>query len=369
MSDRARVIGRQLRAAREALGLSKEAVAASIRAAETDLEKWESDVEQPDVETLWEMARLYHRSPDYFLKRTAEIPSQVNFRLTGRASLDQLSQETRETIVRFEELCRWHHELESLIGEERTVGIPHLPEARDPATTAARERHRMGLDSRPIADLRALLEGQGLRIFELPVPGGEFAGLSWWNPTYGPCALINASDPVGRRNFTTAHEYAHLLVSRATTVCDLTQDTPDEVFAQRYAAAFLMPESDIRRVAENRGIVGTIPGARELQPLARRYGVSLEAAGRRLEELGLIPRGSTDSRVYEWQSQSLFRRRPRKPTWRRRLGEAYVQTSLEAYGRGAISLGRLSELLDVDVRRAREVYEGEAHEGRPDDGT
>lgn len=348
--------------------MSKEAVAARIGAAETEIERWESEVEQPDVETLWEMARLYHRSPDYFLKQTAETPRQVNFRLAGRVSLEQLSAETRETIVRFEELCRWHHELESLIGKQRTVGIPHLPEARDPATTAARERHRMGLDSKPIPDLRALLEGQGLRIFELPVPGGEFAGLSWWNRTYGPCALINAADPAGRRNFTTAHEYAHLLVGRATTVCDLTQNTPDEVFAQRYAAAFLMPEGDIRKVAQDRGIVGTTPGARELEPLARRYQVSLEAAGRRLEELGLIPKGSTDARLHEWQSQTLFRRRPRSPTWRRRLGESYVQSSLEAYGHGVISLGRLSELLGVDVRKAREVHQQEGRERRPSDG-
>jgi len=368
MSERARIIGRQLRMAREALGLSKKVVAASIGAAETQIDKWESEVEQPDVETLWEIAKLYHRSPDYFLKQTPEMPSQVNFRLTERASLDQLSPETRQTIVRFEELCRWHYELESIIGKQRTVSIPHLPEVGDPATVAARERRRMGLDSRPIPDLRGLLEGQGLRIFELPIPGGEFAGLSWWNRTYGPCALINASDPVGRRNFTTAHEYAHLLVGRTTTVCDLTQGTPDEVFAQRYAAEFLMPESDIRRVAQDKGVVGTIPGARELEPLAARYRVSLEAAGRRLEELGLIPKGSTDARLHEWQSQTLFRRRPRNPTWRRRLGESYVRSSMDAYGHGAISLGRLSELLGLDIRKAREVYEQEAHERRPSHG-
>ena len=359
---RPHIIGRQLRSAREMLGLSREDVAVRLHISEEDIERWEADTDEPDVETLWDIADLYHRSPDYFLKPVAETPTHITYRLTARNSLEQLSPETRAVIARFEELCRWQYELEALIGLARQANLPQPGRSVSAEDAAASERERLGLGVSPIPRFRELLESQNLRIFELLVPGAEFAGFSWWSSEYGPCVLINASDSAGRRSFTLAHEYAHLLRRREATICDLSQQDNDETFANRFAASFLVPEADIRHVAAERNIVGTVPSATELIPLANRYGVSLEAAGRRLEELGLIPRGASDARLSEWQGQALFRRRAKKPGWRRRLGEPFVSTAFTAYSRGAISLSRLSQLLDLDIRKTKEVYRKQAEE-------
>lgn len=354
------VRGKQLRIAREILGLSRGSVAASLGVTEDEVEQWETDQNKPDAETLWQMADIYHRSPDYFLKQVAETPREVHYRLTSKNSLHQLTEDTRSTIVQFEELCRWQHDLEVLTGKTRDPRIPAIPANIDAEAAAEAERERLGLGNSPIGDLRDLLDEQGARIFELPIPGGEFAGFSWWSAEYGPCVLLSASEQFGRRNFTLGHEYAHLLIGRQATICDLLRDDADEIFANRFSAAFLMPQEDVRRLAEKRGVIGSTPHAEELQPFANRYRVSLEAAGRRLEELGLIPRGATEARLPEWQTKAIIRRRGSTPRWRRRLGESYVATAFDAYSRGSISLPRLAQLLSLDIRKAQEVFRQEA---------
>jgi Zn-dependent peptidase ImmA (M78 family) len=360
---RPHVLPEQLRSARELLGLSTREVAGRLGVSEESVRSWEAGTEEPGAEDLWELADIYQRSPDYFLKATPETPPDIKYRLAARRSLDQLSRETRALIARFEELCRWRHELAIATGTDTRVNVPHHSREALPDSVAEAERHRLGLDGRPVRDPRALLEDEGVAIFELPVPGEEFAGFSWWSDAYGPCVLVNASDSRGRRNFTTAHEYAHLLHRDKATICDLSgDDHDDEKFADRFAASFLMPATDVRRWAEERALAGTVPGTEELTPLANRYNVSLEAIGRRLEELGIIPRGATNSRLEEWQGQSFFRRRAKRPTWRRRLGEKYVRSAFDAYGRGVISLDRLAELLDLDVRKVRELYQREVAE-------
>ena len=150
---------------------------------------------------------------------------------------------------------------------------PAAPENKSRRILAAFERLRSGLDSRPVANLRKWLNDQGVRVFWLEIPGNEFTGLSWWHKVYGPCMLANLKDSPERRNFTMAHELAHLLIDApaALTVCDLT-DIAGEKLANRFAAEFLMPEADVRsywlRVVEGGAPIDHMT----LVKIARRYG-------------------------------------------------------------------------------------------------
>jgi len=314
------IIPNQLRLARVSLELSPEEAAERLGVQPDELKQWEEGVLAPPIERLWDMAELYQRPVDYFVTETPPLAEEVSFRLTTSRAMRELPLEVRYVITRFEELCRSASEMERLLEKPRPILVPRLPRERNPERLAAIERERLSLAERPIKDLRGLLEEQGVRIFELPVPEDVFSGFSWWHKDYGPCILVNARDVPGRRAFTLAHEYAHLLAETSPTVCDLNLDVP------------------------------------------RRYGVSLEAMGRRLEELQLIRAGTIDSFIEEWQARPKRYRRPKTPTWQRRLGDTFVATALEAYSEGHISVGKLAEYLDLDLRKAIDIVKKDRDE-------
>lgn len=353
------IIGSQLRVARESMALSIEEVASELGLKPLEMKHWETDLEEPSIELLWQLAELYNRSTDFFLKETKPFPQDVAFRLSKHKQLSQLSLESRKVLVLFEELCRAESELENLLGRRHQVNIKRLQNGKDAESLAVNERRRLTLDEEPIPnrakdrDVRTLLTEQGIRIFELPVKEAEFAGFSLWHPDYGPCMLVNAKDIPGRRAFTMAHEYAHFILSAPPSLCDLNVDESDEHFANEFAASFLIPASDLRKQFENRGLVGRLPTEAELNPLKLRYGVSLEALARRLEKIGLVPYGFTDKYKDSWQIAPKFRG-SKKPLWKRRLGKHYVDLALKSYSDGRISIGKLAQYLGVDVRKAIE---------------
>lgn len=351
------IIPSQLSSAREFLGLTREEVARRVGIDPEQLTRWETGHSEPSVEQLWELADLYHCSTDYFLVATAPLPDELHFRSAQHLSLKELSLEVRQVLADFEELCRTQTQLERLLGRERRVDIPKLSQDLSPENMAQVERERLGLAEKPIKGLRNLLANQGIRIFELPVKENKenvISGLSWWHEEYGPCILVNARDNPGRRTFTLAHEYAHLLRSDPPMVCDLRVDVVEERSANTFAAAFLMPTTPLGEEFVTAVPQGELPDDRQLGRLARRWAVSLEALGRRLEELELVPRGFTNSRIAEWQTQQRPYRRSKSPTWRRRLGEEFVSLALRAHSEGYISLGKLARYFGRDIRDVME---------------
>ncbi|MFQ5814662.1 MAG: ImmA/IrrE family metallo-endopeptidase, partial [Anaerolineae bacterium] len=279
------------------------------------------------------------------------------FRLRERHKLEQLRPTVRQVLAHFDDLCRWEKELEFLLGKQRRALLERRVQEVNPEELARIERDRWQLGIRPVPDLRGHLERIGIRTFELEVPGGEFSGFSWWHEEYGPCILVNAKDIKGRRVFTFAHEYAHILRPDQPSLCDLSLDVPEERFADRFAVSFLMPAADLSAQFERRPIMGTTPDAQEIGRLAKRYGVSLEALGRRLEELELLPFGTTASLLSQWQVSRQDFGGVKGPRWWRQLGQPYVSLALEAYRSGHISLSRLALYLGLDVRKALQAVQ------------
>ena len=135
-------------------------------------------------------------------------------------------------------------------------------------------------------------------------------------------------------------------------------DIPEERFAHQFAAIFLMQATDLRKsFVELVGPQGTLPTDQDLGRIANRYGVSLEATGRRLEDLELIPKGTTDARIAEWEKRPTFYRGRKGPRWQHQLGEEFVSLALEAHSEGHISLSKLAQYFGQDVRKTLEIIE------------
>ncbi len=363
-------VPQQLRKARESLGLSIREAAALVGVAQEVLASWESGQSSPDDGQLWRLAEVYGRTVGYFFSEVPPTPSRQDFRIPRVRNQPRDPEIRRLAVAEFEELCRARTTLEARQKRPRARLLESLrSEGRgieDAEALAEFVRSRSGGGSAPIEDLRRLVEKWGLSVFlvNLPKesPKDSLSGTSWWHPAYGPAALINRGDPAGRRNFTLAHELAHLLRLDVQPFCDLNEQTAEERFANRFAASFLMPKADMTewvRPLLEAGILGGWDATRAtVAKVANRYGTSVEATSYRLEELGFLPAGYTEENRADLTRQ--YFRGSKGKRWRkavRDLGEEYSASVREAHRRGEMSLSAVADLLRVDVDQAFEWLE------------
>lgn len=354
------VLGTQLQKARETVRFPPEEVAQRLHIGPGEVGAWEAERARPSLQQLEALAELYGREIDYFLKDTPPTPAQMQFRSVTDRTFEQLSSDARLVIARFDELCRTALELEQLLDKVKPTTLTPSPSSVSPTDLAREQRITLGFDQRPVSKLREHLTRQGIRIFEMVVPLGQFSGFSYWHNEYGPCILINAKDLAGRRNFTLAHEYAHLLYHHQPSICDLSEEgrpgpPGEERSANLFAIEFLLPVEPIHEDFERRAL-STRPSVQDIGKMAGKWSVSVQAMAYRLEELGLFERGYAQDLLSAYQP-SKFARQPKVPTWQRRLGKEFVSSAIVAYREGHISLGKLASSLDLPLRKALEASE------------
>jgi len=315
-------LGRRLKQAREACGLTQEDSAIEmgmVRATVAHIELGNRSVSGIELSRF---AHLYARDIREFLAPSFSVSglTAVLFRSDEDAG-DGVKAALRDCIALGHQL----RDLEELLGITRSTGnVASYPsvalgskwDAIQNGTQAAmEERRRLGLGSGPLPDLPALLETQGIRTGLIPMPEGV-SGLMISDPSVGLFVVVNRQHPSARQRFSWCHEYAHLLldraqlghVSRESERADLL-----EVRANVFAANFLMPEDGVRQfvatlgkgntsrlhaeVFDEAGVVPvdsrTAGGSQDLQiydvvKLAFHFGVSVLSALYRLLNLKLV---------------------------------------------------------------------------------
>ena len=138
----------------------------------------------------------------------------------------------------------------------------------------------------PFARLAASIETR-LRVDVMVEHLGPDApeGVSITNPEF-QFILVNADRPRPRALFTLAHELGHILSRDGeglTIDGDLKARTDEERSANAFAAALLMPQSDIERIIKEHG-----RRASSLAQMLVRFGVSYESLIYRLHNLQII---------------------------------------------------------------------------------
>jgi len=353
--------GIQLQRARELLQLTPNEVAQEISVDPQDVLSWENEESKPNLKQLEDLAKLYGRDIDYFLRETPVPPERLEFRgIKLGQTLKDLAKEALSVIGRFDELCRTTLELEKLLGKTREINLPNYRESDQPEEIAKRVRSEFGLDGRPIPQkpgLRTILSKRGVLIFELAVPENAFSGFSLWHNEYGPCILLNGKDPTQRRNFTLAHELAHLVYRHNSGLCLIPQKIGEswiidlERKADQFAIEFLLPELGVIDDFRKRELTNQ-PSQDALAKMAyQKWGASIQALGFRLESLGLIRKGHTNT-LFEIKTP--FFKKSVTPTWERQLGNRFVSLAFEAHKKGIISSGKLAQTLDLPMRKALE---------------
>lgn len=358
----------ELKKARERRGLSLPEAADGARILEELLRCWEEGRDAPTLEQASALAELYHCSLQRFLQPSSE-PPRHDLRAQRRMEQDEQERLIKEAASLFEHWCDTAAQIEDFVGH-REVGLRRI-DISEPRDLADAIRREYGLGSGPIRNIKRLLEqDMGVLVFGLPLDG--VSGMSWWHPRAGPAVLVNRNDSLGRQNWTLAHELAHLLRTDAVVICDtahVNYDEPREHSADAFAAQFLLPWEDLTRYIEREELLRLLREDEALNRIARRYGVSREAAARRLESIGFLPRGFTDELLPLWRDSWLPRKRFGRRTARRKqrvkeLGESFVGRAVQAYRGGKITLSKLAEELALGVVEAEELVAEWPAEGR-----
>ncbi len=248
-------LGRRIRQAREACGMTQEEVAAKLGVSRPTVAQMELGNRAVSSLELDKLSYLFARDiGDFFAEEFAEDDVvRALFRSQPETAEEGFKDALRECIALGKELTN----LEELLGLDRapaTVAAYPFPAAKSKwgaiqagAQAAREERRRLGLGSAPVGDLVSLLEGQGVRTGMVSMPG-EVSGLTISHPRAGLFVVINQSHAPQRQRFSWCHEYAHVLLDRdAVGVISRTTDRSSlvEVRANSFAASFLMPEDGV----------------------------------------------------------------------------------------------------------------------------
>jgi Zn-dependent peptidase ImmA (M78 family)/DNA-binding XRE family transcriptional regulator len=292
-------LGSRLKAAREACHLTQDDVARQLGVSRSTIAQMELGNRAVTSLELDKLAYLYGRDLRALLAdefRPEDALVAVFRRHPDMVRNDQVLGAVRESLAAGREVTN----LERLLGVD--VDLAALPaySLKTPATKweaiqqaeriAAEERRRLGLGGAPLPGVGELLESQGVRTAQAPLPE-DVSGLTVAEPDTGVLVIVNREHVARRRRFSFAHEYCHVLLDRdqkGAISRGADRDTLPEVRANAFAAAFLMPRD---------GVVTFLQGLAKGQPSRLRAEVYDEQAA--LPAQARPAPGSQDIQLYD----------------------------------------------------------------------
>ena len=249
-------LGRRLQIARKASRLTQANVARSLGVSRSTVAQIELGNRAVTGLELERLAFLFGRDLREFL--APEFSEEDGLVALFRIHPEVSEQEDVLNVLRgCLALGRELANLESLLGIDRDFGtaatypIP-MPSRKWDAIQqgqriAEEERRRLGLGNAALPSLAEILETQGIRTAQIPLPS-DVSGLTLVDPGFGSFVVVNRDHPSLRRRFSYAHEYCHVLLDRARRGAISSQDNRDdflEVRANSFAANFLLPTEGV----------------------------------------------------------------------------------------------------------------------------
>lgn len=384
-------LGRRIKVAREACGLTQEQVATRLDLPRSSVAQMELGGRSVTSLELDRLAHLFGRDMREFFEES--FHEEDTLAALFRAQSEVLH--TPEVLERLRECTRLGRELTNL---EKILGIDRgasaaatyrldAPRAawesvRQGEAIALEERQRLGLGHAPLHNLADVLESEGIRTAVVSLPD-DVSGLTLNDSRYGVFVVANESEHPHRIRFSLAHEYAHVLLDRPQLgIVSRSSERNEllEVRANAFAAAFLMPAQGVIQFLQGFGKgqpsrmkaaiafdeaaavpveARSAPGTQDIQPydlalLSAHFGVSPQAMLYRLLNIGGITkpkfdelRAQVEAGIVNAFMKALRLEEQSDQDVREEFRRRYLGLALEAYRRGEITRRKLEELAEL----------------------
>jgi len=352
------VVGERLKFAREAMGMRQTDAATALGIRSSGVSELESGTREPRASQLAVLARLYHRTVDFFLEEGPLVNDFVLWRCKPSDEGKALKIQRQ-----FFGLCEDYRHLEELTGETQgeALSFDDTPLDRfgysQAEALAAKTWQEFDLGSAPAEVLRHVLEERFLvKVFALPL-GDVASSVCTVSQAFGPAVLLNQNNVSWRRNYDLAHELFHLLTWHTLGHSGSNEQAGEqkEKWAGCFASNLLLPEGPFRsRITRFVSPSGNLKMTfADLNGVASAFDVSSEAVVYRLAGLLRWRRGRSQAivaRLGEFYA-------PRESAPIDALPQRYVYLVTQAYRQGLLSFGKAVKLLRVRRKQAEEVLE------------
>lgn len=285
------MIGERIKQARKASGLSLRALAERAGISAMAISKYETGKSTPSSGVLLSLGKALGVRVEYFLRPMQVALKGVEYRKHARLPkkvLQYIEGDVVEQIERFLELEQFLPSGGPIRPFKLPKGLPgHVDEYADLEAIALKVRKEWELGVNPIPELTDTLEERGIKVFQSEALHGDaFDGMAATVDGV-PVIVVGAGWPGDRQRFTLAHELGHLVLKSR-----LARHLEEEKAANRFAGAFLAPESEVRKeLGERRNWLEP----QELCVLKKAYGLSMQGWMHRANDLGIL----SDSRYLE----------------------------------------------------------------------
>ena len=379
----AQEIGRRLRLARQNADIRQESAAQVIGMSRPTLVSIEKGMRRVRMYELQSLARRYGISVNALLRREAVHTDLIP---RFRKLRDTEDNHVAEAVGLLNDFVKAEVELENVLGIKRRKSYPpergiSTGDVLELAEQHAQElRNWLGLGSGPITDIFSLIElDLGVHLYQRRLSkSSKVAGLFAYDNAVGACILLNANHPLERRIQSAAHELGHFLSTRQVPEI-LEEDerflSREERYANGFGRAFLTPRKSFKESFRQLTTGSDKLTRRHVILLSHQHHISREACVRRLEEMGLVKKGTwdwfeTNGRITDAQALQVLgavakRTDPAKDDANRPISHRISLMAHAAWKHDLLSEAQLSELLSmsrVEVRGLIDQIETEESE-------
>lgn len=274
---------KRLSLARKRRRLTAKALAEKTGLAQDTISRLEAGSHEPDAATVAKLVHVLGYPTAFFYDAD---PEDIDTGAVSFRSFSKMSARERDAAIAAGslglQLCAWVDDRFSLPAPK----LLDLSYETDAEVAAFSLRQFWGLGERPIGNLLALLETNGVRIFSLSENTASVNAFSFWRDGK-PFIFLNNFKTAESSIFDAAHELGHLVMHKHG---DPKETRSAEREADRFASAFLMPARDVKARVSRMITVDTVLRAKF------RWRVSAMAMAYRLNALHLVS---------DWQYKSI----------------------------------------------------------------
>ena len=339
------MIGKRLKRARAAAGLSMAELGKRVGVSANMIKKYEHDESMPGFETYWNLSQALE-VPRGYLMRPVELElSDIEYRKRANAPkrvTRRIEADALEQAERWKQLADLWPGLPAPIFRGPPAAVRGLPRKFDDLDqveqAAERVRECWGLSFEPIPDLTELLESRGILVVVTDVDTEDrFDGLQA-TVAGQPLIVIAAAWPGDRQRFTLAHELGHLLLR--DRIRSRTLD--EEKACNRFAGAFLLPAVAAQEwLGEWREKLTQA----ELFRLKQEYGLSMAGCVYRAADLNIIDAAHC-RRLFQTFAVRGWRKKEPGPAYPPERTSLFARLVCRAFEEDAVGESKAAEMLN-----------------------